>query len=491
MRKYRETKGLYTNVEAGVTVCEGVLTDSNTPIAVKKQTVTTVEQANACIHEAMVQMSLHHPNICKAYDCFLHQSDHSVTCILLLELLDHDLYTDIRLREQKKLYYEEADILEILSGLVSALRYAQEKGVCHRDIKPQNVFLSDQTPKLGDFGSSLFLPTPCQPVTSLSGTPLYLSPELHRLHSLFFLSDPLQTSYDPFKSDVYSLGMTLLHMALLRPPLELIPYTENTPEIIKNMVVSLTIYPRLQRILPKMMCFYPENRVSFREIEEELRGFRVEDFEVLQESMAIGGMMGGRTIRPCGMCKGPINSSEWTRYIPPDLLKYSDYFSDICSLQCLLRFQAQFDPQNTRISCVWCDFSGKMTPNVTIILPCGHFFHNKYCLFTFFACFSDNFHSISLYKCPKCGNQVTFEYIEDQIGRDLCTEAMFLYTKDLCLVCGEEIAQFYCKNDNVRFCSKCNVTIWLIFPSCPHCHSLRIAHLPLSTRDSDIKRLLA
>ena len=50
--------------------------------------------------------------------------------------------------------------------------------VLHRDLKPQNIFLtSDQTLKIGDFGISRKLEQSQMALTSL-GTPYYLSPEV-------------------------------------------------------------------------------------------------------------------------------------------------------------------------------------------------------------------------------------------------------------------------------------------------------------------------
>ena len=78
--------------------------------------------------------------------------------------------------------------------------------VLHRDLKPQNIFLtSDQTLKIGDFGISRKLEQSQMALTSL-GTPYYLSPEV-------CLGQPYNT-----QSDMWMLGCCLYELATLQRP---------------------------------------------------------------------------------------------------------------------------------------------------------------------------------------------------------------------------------------------------------------------------------
>ena len=88
--------------------------------------------------------------------------------------------------------------------------------ICHWDIKPQNIFIdSNFDVKLGDFGISKYIKTSIEgeeneenltksTSTGFAGTLQYMAPEIAKKrtwHEKF--------SYDPFKADMWSLGVTI------------------------------------------------------------------------------------------------------------------------------------------------------------------------------------------------------------------------------------------------------------------------------------------
>jgi len=87
--------------------------------------------------------------------------------------------------------------------IATALKYCHSKGVCHRDIKSQNIFLTDNDDvRLGDFGlAKTFLKH--KPVTAYSdaGTDVYKSPETF-----------LGGKRDGRKADIWSFGLVLLEL---------------------------------------------------------------------------------------------------------------------------------------------------------------------------------------------------------------------------------------------------------------------------------------
>lgn len=127
---------------------------------------------------------------------------------------------------------DEATALAVMADVARALADAHERGIVHRDIKPDNILLlggaGESTPtsgtrvKLSDFGLARHaVETESLALTQAGafvGTPLYMAPEQARGET----ATP--------RSDVYAMGATLFHMLVGRPP-----FTASTPhEIAKK-----------------------------------------------------------------------------------------------------------------------------------------------------------------------------------------------------------------------------------------------------------------
>jgi hypothetical protein len=121
--------------------------------------------------EARATAQLLHPNIVT-----LHQvGEHDGAPYLVLELLSGETLA-ARLARKGRLSVGEA--LAILDGVLTALAFAHERGVLHRDLKPNNVFITgDERIKVLDFGVAVSLDTDPGPVTRSAGTPGYMAPE--------------------------------------------------------------------------------------------------------------------------------------------------------------------------------------------------------------------------------------------------------------------------------------------------------------------------
>ncbi len=114
-----------------------------------------------------------------------------------------------RIKREQQLGVDDA--LHIARQVASALSYAHEQGVIHRDIKPDNILLSGGEVMVADFGIARAID--CAGAESLTatgvavGTPAYMSPE--------------QASADDAldgRTDIYSLGCVLYEMLIGEPP---------------------------------------------------------------------------------------------------------------------------------------------------------------------------------------------------------------------------------------------------------------------------------
>lgn len=233
-------------------------------VAIKITLHGSLSEANAVINEAMCQARLSHRNICKVMDCFLEETqDRSMRSVLILELMNRDLAAEIE--ERKKLvdgFWSEMQLITYLGELVSALLYAQSKGVSHRDIKPQNIFVDQEGHlKVGDFGSSSSIMGTVQ-LTGVQGTPLFLSPELREWYRAHMGDSDLIPEMDPYQSDVFSLGVTFLYMAKLSPPVEIL-FGQSIETTVEQIISSIQ-YPTLAGILRWMLAVNPSQRPTFQ-----------------------------------------------------------------------------------------------------------------------------------------------------------------------------------------------------------------------------------
>ena len=96
--------------------------------------------------ESLAAASLSHPNIVNIYDV----GEENGVYYIVMEYVRGKTLKDY-IREKGRLDWEEA--VRIASQICSALKHAHKNGIVHRDIKPQNILVSeDGTIKVADFG---------------------------------------------------------------------------------------------------------------------------------------------------------------------------------------------------------------------------------------------------------------------------------------------------------------------------------------------------
>jgi serine/threonine-protein kinase len=150
---------------------------------------------------------------------------------------------------------------QVMLGMSEALVYAEAQGIVHRDIKPDNIMLTNGgVVKLADLGLALQLGGEEGLIEKdekgrgkVMGTPLYMSPEQAR-------ALPVDS-----RSDQYSLGATLYHMLTGKPPYR----GENAKAIMKSHVFDPVPDPKAinpdvpepwRQLSMKLMAKNPEER---------------------------------------------------------------------------------------------------------------------------------------------------------------------------------------------------------------------------------------
>src|SRR5690606_29043207 len=145
--------------------------------------------------EALAATSLAHPNIVSIYDV----GEEGDIFYIVMEYVDGETLKDY-VKKHGKLSVEET--IDIMEQLTSAIQYAHENGLIHRDIKPQNILIDRSGKiKVTDFGIAVALSaTALTQTNSVLGSVHYLSPEQARGGKATKLSD------------IYSLGIVFYEL---------------------------------------------------------------------------------------------------------------------------------------------------------------------------------------------------------------------------------------------------------------------------------------
>ncbi len=153
--------------------------------------------------EARLWATLSHPNIIQLYDCgFCTDSMSGRSCLYLALELARGGTLRARLQSLGQLSQEEA--ADLVVSVCEALSHAHARGVVHRDVKPENVLLTDEgVPKLTDFGVSRLLQHGAA-ASTVVGTPRYMAPE--------------GWAGATRQSDIWSVGVMLYEMLSGAPP---------------------------------------------------------------------------------------------------------------------------------------------------------------------------------------------------------------------------------------------------------------------------------
>ena len=138
---------------------------------------------------------------------------------VLMELGNNDWEKEILERQKIGKYYTEEELMNILYALISTLEKLQKENISHRDIKPQNILIIknniSQNYKLTDFGEAkeLLSGNKSTEKQTLRGTELYMSPLL--FYGLRSRKIKKYIKHNPYKSDVFSLGLCTLFASTL------------------------------------------------------------------------------------------------------------------------------------------------------------------------------------------------------------------------------------------------------------------------------------
>jgi len=203
------------------------------------------------LREARTAARLSHPNIATIY---------------AIDEVDHRMYIAMELVEGESLNTLIAarslttpDVVRIIKRCADALTEAHAHGVIHRDVKPENIVVTQRGVNMLDFGIAKLIDAPPEDAGKLTsdgtviGTPDYMSPEQA-------LGKPID-----HRSDIFSLGVVLYESLTGRHPFASPSVTETLVRIVTKEPPDVTKYvpdvpPSIVEVVHRALQKRPDDR---------------------------------------------------------------------------------------------------------------------------------------------------------------------------------------------------------------------------------------
>ncbi|KAF5404029.1 hypothetical protein PHET_02546 [Paragonimus heterotremus] len=199
-------KGTYGNVY------KGRHTRTSQLAAIKVMPITEEDEEEILLEINTLRKLSNHRNIAKYFGAFIKKSSPQDHLWLVMEYCGAGSVTDL-VKSTRGQALKEDWIAYISREILRGLVHLHGNRVIHRDIKGQNVLLTDNAEvKLVDFGVSAQLDKTFGKRNTFIGTPYWMAPEV--IHC----EQDSSCTYDT-RSDLWSLGITAIEMAEGRPPL--------------------------------------------------------------------------------------------------------------------------------------------------------------------------------------------------------------------------------------------------------------------------------
>ena len=226
---------------------------TNEKVAIKiinKKRLITNGDNERILNEMKILTTKNHPNILKAFEVF---EDENYFYIIMERPSKGDLFKYIC--SKGRLSIDEASF--IFYQLVNAIQYLHKNKIVHRDMKPENILLTnDMIVKIGDFGLSKFFKSKEIKLQTNCGSPCYSAPEV--------LSG---NKYKPIPVDIWGLGIILYCMVCGELPFE----DENESLIIRkvtlcNYTCPLFVNQIFKSLFKRILCHNPNERLTIAKI---------------------------------------------------------------------------------------------------------------------------------------------------------------------------------------------------------------------------------
>lgn len=228
-------------------------------IAVKQ--INKIPDKKYLENEVNLMKELNHQNVLRLYDVYTEKNQ----VYLVIDYCCSDLKKYILTKENK---YDRKYFIEILDGM----SYINKKNIIHRDIKPQNILIKNNTIKICDFGMSKTYHK-YELLSTFCGSPLYMAPEIIKNRKYNNLSD------------IWSLGVVLYELINKNHPY-LCQDKDILWDLIKNDLLDINfnnIDNEIYRsIISNMLSINVDKRMTWEDIYDMEINYEDIDDEIFQ-----------------------------------------------------------------------------------------------------------------------------------------------------------------------------------------------------------------
>jgi serine/threonine protein kinase len=240
------------------TIYKGYHKMTKKEVAIKEIQVSDITKIQKNINtEVFVMSQLKHPNIVQYNDHIL-----DTKCNNIYVIMEYCEKGDFH-KFQRGRSIQEVHVQKFMKQLASGLKYLKQRGIMHRDLKPQNILVTKEgNLKLTDFGFAKIINKNAM-IKTYCGTPLYMAPEIIECKG--------QTEYTDV-SDLWSVGCIFYEMLVGTQPYQASSMFELKKKIEKNNEIyfpkHLIISDECKLLVNQLLEYNPAKRISWEDFFE-------------------------------------------------------------------------------------------------------------------------------------------------------------------------------------------------------------------------------
>tara|TARA_B110000211_G_scaffold233397_1_gene299507 strand:+ start:242 stop:1339 length:1098 start_codon:yes stop_codon:yes gene_type:complete len=235
------------------TIFKGSDYNNNETIAIKK--INKIIDKSHIDTEIKVMKSLTHTNIIKLYDVIYKSKKELYFVLEYCNGGDLSYYIEQGITTFDTKYFYE---------ILDALEYLFKNDILHRDIKPQNILINNNSIKISDFGFAKSFEKN-ELITTFCGSPLYMAPEII-----------LNREYT-YMSDIWSLGVVLYELLVKEHPYKCDSRDDLWAKIKSNkMKINFDLIEsnNKRKFIKSLLVFNPKERIMWVKLFSNINNYK-------------------------------------------------------------------------------------------------------------------------------------------------------------------------------------------------------------------------